>query len=50
MTKVILSKHETSKDRKKNRKLFISREKNKSKFQEGTLNLSKNFMKNINIK
>ncbi len=56
MTKVILNKEEHRLKLKKDRKLLISRNNNKSKFKDGVLNLSKNFMKygkkqtNINYK
>jgi hypothetical protein len=45
MTKVILNKEEHRLKLKKDRKLLISRNNNKSKFKDGVLNLSKNFMK-----
>ena len=48
MTKVILNKLEKKNEQKKNKKLFISRSKAKSRFKDGVLNLSKNFLKNIN--
>ncbi len=45
MTKVILKKEEHKSNLRKNRKLWISRNNHKSKFKDGVLNLSRNFMK-----
>jgi len=45
MNKFISNKLEKQKELKKNRKLWISRSKNKSSFKEGVLNLSKKFVK-----
>ena len=47
MTKIILNKVERAKDEKKNRKLWMSRSKQKSKFQNGVMNLSKKFVKDL---
>jgi len=46
MTKIILNKLDKVKEEKKNKKLMISRSKGKSRFQNGVMKLSKNFMKN----
>jgi hypothetical protein len=44
MTKFVLNKLDTKNKEKKDRKLWLSRSKTKSKFKEGVLNLNKNFM------
>jgi hypothetical protein len=46
MTNIIVNKIEKNKEHKKNKKLQISRTKNKNSFQDGVLNLPKNFLTN----
>jgi hypothetical protein len=48
MTKIILHKLENKVQAKKDKKLWISRNKSKSKFKDGVLNLNKNFVRNLN--
>lgn len=48
MTKIFINKHETQREEKRNKKLQISHTKQKAKYKDGVLNLSKNFMKNVN--
>ena len=48
MTKIFVKKLEKKKEDKNVKKLQISHTKSKSRYKEGTLNLSKNFMKNLN--
>jgi hypothetical protein len=50
MTNIIQNKYDKEQDDKKNKKLVISRNKKKSRFKDGVLNLSKNFMKTMNKK
>ncbi len=46
MTNIIVNKLEKLKDKKKEKKLQISRIKNKKSFSDGVLNLPKNFLEN----
>ncbi len=46
MTSVILNKLESQNESKRDKKLWISRNNKRSRFQDGTMKLSKNFMKN----
>mmetsp|Transcript_38829 Transcript_38829/g.40246 ORF Transcript_38829/g.40246 Transcript_38829/m.40246 type:complete len:161 (+) Transcript_38829:3-485(+) len=48
MTKVIERRVEETQEEKKNNKLRFSHAKNKARFQDGVLNIGKNFMKKIN--
>ncbi len=48
MTSIILNKLEQNSESKKNKKLWISRNNERSRFKNGVMNLSKNFMKNVN--
>lgn len=43
MTTIILDKLEKQKEEKKKRKLMISRNKNRARFQNGVMNVGKNF-------
>ena len=45
MTTIILDKLEKQKEEKRNRKLIISRNKNRAKFKDGVMNVGKNFKK-----
>lgn len=47
MTQIILDKYQKQKEEKRNRKLHISRNANKSRFKDGVLNVGKNFKKEI---
>ncbi len=44
MTNIIVNKIETQKQKKKEKKLAISRHNNKKSFSDGVLNLPKNFL------
>jgi hypothetical protein len=50
MTQIILGKHEKEKEKKQQKKLFISRNKQRSRFKDGVLNVGKNFKEKNNIK
>lgn len=50
MTKVFINKLEKKKEEKRNKKLQISHTKHKAQYKDGVLNISKNFMKNIQKK
>lgn len=50
MTQIILSKLEKKKEEKDNRKLIISRNKARSRYKDGVLNVGKNFQKNLHSK
>ena len=45
MTTIILDKLEKQKEEKRNRKLIISRNKNRARFKDGVMNVGKNFKK-----
>lgn len=47
MTNIIENKHHEDNELKKNTKIKFSQSKNKSKFREGVLNLSRHFIKNV---
>lgn len=45
MTTIILDKLDKQKEEKRNRKLIISRNKNRARFKDGVMNVGKNFKK-----
>ncbi len=50
MTKIFIKKEENKKEEKRNKKLQISHTRHKAQYKDGVLNISKNFMKNLNKK